>query len=137
MITYSEFLQVISILSSIGIVLYCGYELGHKKYSFWHIFMRMVRFKDTEPLHWLLNNKHYLALFFLAVGQLITISGLLREFGMGRINGKPTEFFFSAPMTKICIVYLIHELIKAKSPAYRKKIDGVVRTLGSLATKFK
>lgn len=137
MITYNEFLQAVSILSSIAIVLYIAYEQGHKKYSFWYIFMRWLRFGDTEPYKWLMTKKYYIALWFLCVGQLITISGLLREFGMGRINGKPMEFFFSAPMTKICIVYLIHELIKSKSPSYKKKVDMVARTLGEFVTKLR
>lgn len=129
-------LQIFSIVCSISIVLYIAYEQGHKKYSFWHIFIRLVRFNDKVPLNWLLDRKYLIAYWFLAIGQLITISGLLRELGMGSIDGKPAEFFFAAPMTKICVLYLLHELVKAKSPAYRKKIDLVVSSLGRFTTNL-
>lgn len=129
-------MHIASIVTSIGIVLYAAYRQGHKKYSFWYIIIRYIRHGDTEPLKWLMQNTWYIVLWFLAIGQLITISGLLRDFGNGRIDSKPMEFFFSAPMTKVCVIYLIHELAKMKSPSYRKKVESVVRGIEEFATRL-
>ena len=138
--TTNVFLQLCSITWSVVIVLYIAYELGNKDrklYSFWTVFIRKVRFNDNVPLDWLKKHKYYIAMYFLGISQIITISGLLRELGNGMVQTKTFEFFISAPLSEACILYLVHEFFKIKSPVYKQTLTSVSKAVSNFVKNYK
>lgn len=95
-------------LISIGLItfalLYFWEKICRMKYSFWHITIRMIFYKDFEPADWLISHLYYIGFLLLVIGHIFSLTGLIEQIGTSDLHNKPTAFFISPLFNQIGLV---------------------------------
>lgn len=96
--------QLVNIAFITFALLYFWDKLCRMKYSFWHIIIRMIFYKDYKPADWLVSHLFYIGFLLLVIGHIFSLTGLIQQIGTGALHNKPTAFFISPLFNQVGLV---------------------------------
>lgn len=98
------FWQLFSILCVSGTILFFWNQICLMEYSFYRIIVRMIFYKDYEPVDWLINNLRYIGSLLLFIWHCFSLLELLEQLKLEQVHSKPIISFISSPLNSIGII---------------------------------
>ena len=104
--------QTVTILMFCGWIALLAIRLRKQKYGYWYIFMRLVFYKDGQPLKWLWEHR----IFIYYIGQIISLLfiniGLIEQIKTNMVYEKPWPILVGNIMLSMWVVLSIRYLSK-------------------------
>jgi ABC-type enterochelin transport system permease subunit len=117
--TPNEFMQIIQIGLTLGLIIYLVDKLQLMKYNLLRIFLSPFQYAfigvfrgkwDTrylEPADWFVDNLAYLCYMLIAVGKTFSFFALLQQVRLHQIEEKSAAWFIASPMVTVGIIGLV------------------------------